>query len=78
MSLPTCASAEMDQQEYGRICAYLRTRELPDELSKNKKDALRRKCRKFVLKDGLLHFQDKKRNVDLQARVATVTYCSYY
>ena len=31
------ASAEMDQQEYGWICAYLRTRELPDELVKTRR-----------------------------------------
>ena len=67
---PPCS---MDQQEYGSICDYLRKRELPDGLSKNKKDALRRKCKKFVMKEGLLHFHDKKRKVDLQARVATVT-----
>ncbi len=44
--------SRMDQQEYGRICTYVTKKELPSGLSKNKKDALRRKCRNFVMKVG--------------------------
>ncbi len=49
-----------------RICTYVTKKELPSGLSKNKKDALRRKCRNFVMKGGLLHYHDKRKKVDLQ------------
>ena len=58
----------MNQQEYGRICTFLRSRELPN-VTKNKKDVLRR-SKDFKLIDGLLHYYDKRRKVDLQVCMA--------
>ncbi len=57
----------MDQFVYDSILAYLRTGQLPQELSKNQKDALRRKSKNFLEKSGLLFFQDKKNHTHLQA-----------
>ena len=59
----------MEQGLYDLLFAYLRDKNLPPDLSKNKKDSLRRKAKSFVLKnDGLLYFRDKKRETDLQVR----------
>ena len=43
----------MDEQIYRRIVAYLRTK-TTISLAKNKKDSLRKKCKNFVLNEGLL------------------------
>ena len=61
----TWLHCKMDQKEYDRICDYLATKRLPD-LSKDLKDALRRKCKNFLMKDGLLHYRNGKKGLDLQ------------
>ena len=33
----------------------------PDGITKNQKDALRNKAKKFAIRDGLLYYCDKKR-----------------
>ena len=61
----------MNQGEYDRIFAYLHTGKASSDLTKNERDSLRRKCKKFVVKDGLVYFRDKKTNRDLQV-------CNYF
>ena len=56
----------MDQVEYDVLQSYLVTSRFPDDYTKNQKDALRRKAKSFLVKDGRLHRRDKKRGVDLQ------------
>ena len=45
----------MEEEEYCSIKSYLCSGEFPVNLSKRDKDSLRRKCKKFVVKDGLLY-----------------------
>ncbi len=57
----------MDQQEYDLLYEYIRRKEFPTTISKNKKDSLRRKSKQFeVMEDGLLYFKDKKNNKKLK------------
>ena len=56
----------MDLVGYDVLQSYLVTSRFPDDYTKNQKDALRRKAKSFLVKDGLLHRRDKKRGVDLQ------------
>ena len=42
----------MEEEDYGSIKSYLCSGEFPVNLSKRDKDSLRRKCKKFVVKDG--------------------------
>ena len=57
----------MDQEQYDLIYSFVRDKQFPAHLSKNRKDSLRRKCKRFVIKsDGLLYYRNQKKNVDLQ------------
>ena len=56
----------MEQKEYDRIVGYHKTKTLPAALTKNQRDSFRRKCKHFVLKEGLLYYRDVKKEVDLQ------------
>ena len=57
----------MDQKQYDLIFSYIRNGQIPASLSKNKRDVLVRKCKKFVVKeDGLLYYQNTKKKLDLQ------------
>ena len=55
----------MDQAEYNVLRRYLLTGNFPNDFTKNQRDCLRRKSN-FLLKDGLLYHQDKKRAADCQ------------
>ena len=59
----------MEQSQYDQIYNYIRSGELPSNRSKNEKDCLRRKSKTFCIKNGLLFYREKKRNVDLQVIV---------
>ena len=50
------------------ICFHVRKKNFPADFAKIQRDNLRRKSKSFVIKDGLLFFRDKKKNVDLQVR----------
>ena len=51
---------------YDIIFAYLKEGYIPKDLTKNKRDALRRKCKNFIVKsDGLLYFKDKRKEVEV-------------
>ena len=52
----------MDQDQYDQLLAYLREGIFPSNLSQNRKESLRRECKKFTVKDdGLLYFKDEKK-----------------
>lgn len=52
----------MDQEEYDLVFSYIRDGKFSTDLSKNKKDSVRRKCKSFIVKeDGLLYFRNKKK-----------------
>lgn len=59
----------MEQEEYDLIFSFIRGNKFPDTLGNNKKDALRRKSKNFIVKnDGMLYFKDKKKNKDLKVK----------
>ena len=58
----------MDQEKYDVLFTYLTRKKLPEKLKKNERDTLKRKCKSFVVKDGLLYHRDQKANVDQQVR----------
>ena len=59
--------SNMEQVEHDLLYGYIREGNFPDNITKNKKDSLRRKSKSFVMKDdGLLYFRDKKKNLDLK------------
>ena len=39
--------------------SYLQTKTMPSDFTKNQKDSLRRKCKNFMLKEGLLYYRDE-------------------
>ena len=56
-----------DELEYKLLSSFITDKTLPSNLSKNKRDSLRRKAKGFVLKsDGLLYFRYKKKGTDLK------------
>ena len=71
VAVPCSPESRMDQAQYDRIFAYLHNGKTPCNLSKNEKDLFRRKCTKFVVKDGFVYFRHKKMNRDLQV-------CNYF
>ena len=58
----------MEQKKYDDLFSYVRKKYFPADFNKTQRDNLRRKSKSFVIKDGLLFFRDKKKNVDLQVR----------
>ena len=61
----------MEQQQYELLFSFLRDGKFPTSFTKNEKDVLRRKSKKFLVKhDGLLYYQNKKAGVDLQVMVS--------
>ena len=56
----------MDCKEYSSLFSILLTNEIPSDLSKNKRDALKRRSKDFRLKDGLLFYIDQKRGIERQ------------
>ena len=64
---------EQEQYDISYIC-YLKEGYIPKDITKNKRDAFRRKCKNFIVKsDGLLYFKDKRKEVDLQVTVSNNT-----
>ena len=64
----------MEQEQYVIIFAYLKEGYIPKDLTKYKRDALRRKFKNFIVKsDGLLYFKDKRKEVDLKATISNNT-----
>ena len=57
----------MDQSEYDILMSYLLTSNVTRDYTENQKDTLKRKAKRFLVKNGLLYHKDKKINVDLQA-----------
>jgi len=56
----------MQQEEYDILYNYIQDSKFPQSLTKNKKGALPRKSKKFVVKDdGALYYRDLK-NSDLR------------
>ena len=41
----------------------------PSDLTKTARDSLRRKGKNFLVRNDLLYYKDKKRNVDLRVRI---------
>ena len=62
-------ASKMEEEEYDRIVSFLKTRVLPTDFTKNRKDSFRRKCKQFVAKDDTLYYRDHKKNIDLQVIV---------
>lgn len=56
----------MDENCYNNLYTYLRTGELPGDMSKNEVDSFRRRAKSFIVKDGLLYYVDKKIKTNLQ------------
>ena len=57
----------MDQIAYNSLFLYnIKSREYPSNLNKNQKDALRRKSKNFIIKEDVLFYHDKKKNIDLK------------
>ncbi len=54
----------MDQQEYDLLYEYIRRKEFPTTISKNKRDSLSKQFE--VMEDGLLYFKDKNNNNKLK------------
>ena len=54
----------MDQIAYNSLFLYIKSREYPSNLNKNQKDALRRKSKNFIIKEDVLFYHDKKKNID--------------
>ena len=63
-----------DQVEYDVLLSYPVTSRFPDDYTKNQKDALRRKEKSFLVKDGLLHRRDKKRGEDISTLYKNIAY----
>ena len=61
-----CSSLTMEQGLYDALHLFVRTGTFPKGLTKYEKDCTRRKAKNFVVKNGLLYFREKKKNVDLQ------------
>ena len=62
----------MEQSQYDVLYDYKVSKELPEHLSKNEKDSLRRKAKNFVITDGLLYNRDTRKNLDLQVNYASL------
>ena len=59
--------AKMDVKQYKTLMDYLCTGKFPTDMIKAEKDSLRKKSKKFLVKDGLLYY--RRSNVDLQVHV---------
>ena len=57
-----------DQGNYDVLYTYLTSKKLPEKLTKNERDSLKRRCKSFFVKDGLLYHRDRKTSVDQQVR----------
>ena len=65
----------MDGSEYDVVYNVLAYGTYPDELSKNRKDALRNKVKKFTVESGLLYYScDKKRGLQQVCHSVTLLY----
>ena len=51
----------MDTNEYEELYNVVAHQRYPQGITKNKKDALRNKSKKFVVRDGLLYYCDQNR-----------------
>ena len=51
----------MEAKEYNEIYNVVADQNFPEGITKNQKDVLRNKAKKFVIRDGLLYYCDKKR-----------------
>lgn len=52
-------------------CVYIRSQHFPPTFTKNQRDSLRRKSKSFIIQEnGLLHYRDKKKDIDLQVFTA--------
>ena len=54
----------MDQKAYNSLNLYIKNRKYPSGSNKNQKDALRRKSKNFIIKEDVLLYHDRKKNVD--------------
>ena len=59
--------AKMDVKQYKTLMDYLCTGKFPTDMIKAEKNSLRKKSKKFLVKDGLLYY--RRSNVDLQVHV---------
>ena len=66
------AKLAMEDSHYYQLFVYLRTSEFPSGFTKIQRDSLRRRSQNFVVKDGLLHYRNKKKMTDLQVRLLIV------
>ena len=57
----------MDSKAYSQLTDYIAKGEVPEELTKNMKDVLRRKAKSYTVTNGLLFYRDVKKG-DLQVR----------
>ena len=62
----------MEVKEYDEIYNVVADQNYPDGITKNQKDALRNKAKKFAIRDGLLYYCDKKRG---ERQVGDVCLC---
>ena len=62
----------MEVKEYDEIYNVVAEQNYPDGITKNQKDALRNKAKKFAIRDGLLYYCDKKRG---ERQVGAVCVC---
>ena len=70
---PQCIDfAVMEVKEYDEIYNVVADQNYPDGITKNQKDALRNKAKKFAIRDGLLYYCDKKRG---ERQVGAVCVC---
>ena len=51
----------MEAKEYDEIYNVVADQKYPEGITKNQKDVLHSKAKKFVIQDGLLYYCDKKR-----------------
>ena len=51
----------MEAKEYDEIYNVVADQNYPEGITKNQKDVLRNKAKKFVIRDGLLYYCDRKR-----------------
>ena len=70
---PLCIDfAVMEVKEYDEIYNVVADQNYQDGITKNQKDALRNKAKKFAIRDGLLYYCDKKRG---ERQVGAVCVC---
>ena len=62
----------MEVKEYDEIYNVVADQKYPDCITKNQKDALCNKAKKFAIRDGLLYYCDKKRG---ERQVGDVCVC---